>query len=120
MNACSLLTASEAASVGLPSAGNTQNNGAKSGCEWDGSQYIVSVVIRTDVGLSGVQANGGTVTNTQIGSHQAKQLQDTAGCTYIIGITDSSRVDAGATGISGGNVCAESLTVAQLVEKHLS
>ncbi len=120
MNACSLLTASEATSVGLPSAGYTENNGGKSGCEWDGSAAIVSVVIRTDVGLAGVLANGGTVTSTQIGSHQAKELQDAGGCTYILGITDSSRVDVGATALSGGAVCPESLAVAQLVEKRLS
>lgn len=39
MNACSLLTATEAASVGLPVAGYTDNDGAKSGCAWNGTEY---------------------------------------------------------------------------------
>jgi hypothetical protein len=121
-NACSLLTASEATSLGLPSTGETQDNGAKSGCEWDGSTYIVGVLIRTNVGLAGVLANGGTITNTQVGSHQAKQLTEAGGdCLYAIGINDSTRVDVSAGTIgSTASTCPQALSAAELVEKHLS
>jgi hypothetical protein len=105
----------------LPSSGYTENLNAKSGCEWDGADYIVTVVIRTTVGLSGLAANGGTITDTQVGSHQAKQLTEAAGgCTYAIGINDSTRVDVGAGAVSNTNsACPETLKIAQLVEKHL-
>jgi hypothetical protein len=36
-NACSLLTSSEATTVGLPATGSSDDNGAKSGCIWNGS-----------------------------------------------------------------------------------
>lgn len=120
LDACSLLTAKEASSLGLPAAGQKLNAGAKSGCQWDGPDYSVSVDVRTDVGLSGVQANGGTITSTTVGRHQANQLQDSGGCTYALGIGATSRVDVGATGNTRGNgECQEALTAAQFVEKKL-
>jgi hypothetical protein len=107
--------------LGLPNTGSTANDNAKSGCEWDSSSYIVTVLIRTDVGLAGLVASGGTITNTQVGSHQAKQLTESAGsCLYAIGINDSTRVDINVGPITNNNsACQESLAVAQLVEKHL-
>ena len=118
-NACSLLTAAEATSVGLPSSGNTDNLTAKSGCEWDGSSYTVGIFVYTTGGLSSIPSSAGTPTNTQIGSHSAVQLTVAAGgCIYSIGINDSTRVDVNAEG-NGQNSCPESLAVAQLVEKHL-
>lgn len=120
-DACSLLTASEATSVGLPSQGIEDAAGAHSGCQWNGSDFSVSVGVRTDVGLAGVLLNGGTLTNTTVGTHQAKQVAGVAssGCLVAMGITNSMRVDVGATQVSTGNECQEAMAVAQLVEKRL-
>lgn len=120
MNACSLLNASEATSVGLPSSGQKQNAGAKSGCEWDGSEFSVGVTIRTNAGLTGVMANGGTLTGTKVGNHQAMQLKEAAGgCLYALGVTGTSRVDVNAQGLGTEDSCPEALSVAELVEKKL-
>lgn len=95
------------------------NAGSKSGCEWDGSQFTVGVDVRTNVGLAGVLANGGTISGTTVGSHQAKLQQDPSGCMYALGVTDSSRVDVTATGNSENGQCDEALAVAKLIEKKL-
>jgi uncharacterized protein DUF3558 len=118
--ACTLLTATEATQLDLPSTGEISNDGAKSGCGWDGTEYSVSVHIRTDVGISGVvNANGGTLTPTTVGSHQAMRLQDDTGwCMYAMRITDGSRVDVGALG-NGQPSCQEALTAAKIVEQKL-
>jgi hypothetical protein len=117
--ACSLLTASEATSLGLPSTGDTNDSGAKSGCEWDGDELTAGVLIRTDVGLSGVVPNGGTAVDTTVGSHQAKKLdQGSGGCLIAIGITESIRVDVQADLLSGDG-CQSSLKIAQIVEPKL-
>jgi hypothetical protein len=121
VDACSLLTANEASGLGLPAAGEKLNAGAKSGCQWDGSDYSVGVAVRTDVGLAGVQSNGGTITTTSVGHHhQAVRLQDDGGCTYVLGISELSRVDVGATGNTrGSGECQEALSAARFVEKKL-
>ena len=120
--ACSLLTAVEAAGLGLPNAGTPNDAGAKSGCEWDGSNFIVTALIRTNVGLAGVVPNG-TLTSTSIGSHQAKKLVNGTGvgasCMYIVGVTDSTRVDVQAVAAATSDPCRESLSVAQLIEPKL-
>ena len=116
--ACSLLTTSEATSLGLSSTGTTNNAGAKSGCEWDGSDLTAGVLIRTDVGLAGVVPNG-TLTSTTVGSHQAKKLVNAPSCMYIIGITDSMRVDVQAVPSSSGDGCQQALALAQIIEPKL-
>ncbi|TCO65639.1 uncharacterized protein DUF3558 [Actinocrispum wychmicini] len=121
VNACSLLSTSEATSLGLPGAGYKMNAGAKSGCEWDGSSFIVIVGIFTTAGLADVKVNGGTVSDTQIGRYPAKQLKEVSGgCMYSLGVTDKSRVDIEVTAVSGGDPCPESLAVATVVEKKIS
>jgi uncharacterized protein DUF3558 len=119
LNACSLLSASEATSVGLPSTGTVSNAGSHSGCEWDGSQFTVGVDVRLDVGLSGIVATGGAITDTTIGRHTARQTDSQAGCLIAMGITNSSRVDALATGNTQAGQCAEARAVAAFVEKRL-
>jgi hypothetical protein len=124
--ACDLLPASESSTVGLSASPSSHlAEGAKSGCQWDGDNFSVVVVIRTDVGLAGVLANGGTIVNTNVGSHQAKKLatgySSGAGgtCLYAIGVTDSLRVDVTSTVVASGDACQESLAVAQLIEPKL-
>lgn len=119
LNACSLLSASEATSLGLPSVGAKLNAGAHSGCEWEGSQFIVEVDVRVDVGMAGVVSTGGPITSTTIGHHAARQTNDQAGCLIAMGVTASSRVDAAATGITDAGQCAEARAVAEFVEKRL-
>ena len=91
-----------------------------SGCECSGDQWDSIVGIRTDVGLSGVLANGGTIVDTTIGSHQAKKLaQGATGCLYAIGVSNSIRVDIQSGPVGTGDPCQESLAIAQLIEPKL-
>jgi hypothetical protein len=122
--ACDLLSGSEAQSLGLPATpSDSASAGAKSGCTWDGQSFVAAVLIRTDVGLAGVLANGGSMSDTKIGSHPAKQVVLGSGagaiCLYAIGITDSMRVDVQATAISEGDSRSEALTIAQTIEPKL-
>jgi hypothetical protein len=118
--ACTLLTSSEATQLGLPSTGKQDNAGAKSGCEWSGDEWDAIVGIRTDVGLSGVLANGGTIVPTTVGSHQAAKLsQGDSGCLYVLGVANSMRVDIQSGPVGTGDPCQESLKIAQVIEPKL-
>jgi hypothetical protein len=120
--ACDLLTTSESARVGLPSNPSDHDTaGAKSGCQWDGDEFSSGILIRTDVGLSGVEAVQGTPVDITVGSHQAKQLKENngTGCLIAIGITDSMRVDVQSTVVDTGDACQESLSIARIVEPKL-
>jgi hypothetical protein len=118
--ACDLLTANEAVELGLPSVGAKNDAGAKSGCEWDGSEFVATVLIRTDVGLPGVVPDGATVTSLRAGRHDAKELDypGDSGCMFVIGITGSVRVDIQAVPNTGsGRSQAQSLV--QIIEPKL-
>jgi hypothetical protein len=125
--ACSLLTASDTAQLAVSSTpNNSAAAGGKSGCEWDGSSSILGVIVRTNVGVAGVNPDGGTVTSTSVGNHHdaAKLVVGTgagAACMYAIGITSSMRVDVTATSISSasGDPCQEALAAAQIIEPKL-
>jgi hypothetical protein len=119
-DACTLLSTNDASGLGLPSTGTKNNAGAKSGCEWDGSDFVATILIRTDVGLAGVVTDGAAVTSTKVGSHEAKELIYTGstGCMYVIGVTDSMRVDVQAVS-SSNNGCQQAQTMAQIVEAKL-
>jgi hypothetical protein len=116
---CTLLTRSEA--QGLEATGGTkrQKIGSADTCLWNPKDSSLIVGIRTNVGLSGVQATG-AITDITIGNHQAKKLMGAGGsCVVAIGVTSSSRVDVTLNGPSKTDPCPPALQVAQLVEPKL-
>lgn len=90
-------------------------------CEFDSNDFSMGVGIRTNVGLKDFQAAGGTVQDTTIGSHQAKEDTETSSssCVVALGVTDTSRVDVTVTSIGTSDPCPTALTLAQLVEPKL-
>jgi hypothetical protein len=97
--------------------------GTAHSCELDTADYHFGLDIRTDAGLSSFApvAGGGPVTESDVGSHQAKEQADknASSCTVAIGVSDSSRVDVTATGDGNTDPCPATLAVAKLVEPKL-
>ncbi|MGH3436345.1 MAG: DUF3558 family protein [Sciscionella sp.] len=118
---CSLLPRADAAQVGVTGAGNPENVGTARGCAWhttDGAE--VSVDVRTNLGLSQVQANGGTVGPvTTLGSHQSRQQQNSVGCLVAIGVTAGSRVDVQGVSTNGTPDCSAAQQAAKVIEPNL-
>jgi hypothetical protein len=116
---CTLLTKSEAQQVGATGEPKPEKIGSAQTCGWKPDNAIFSVVIRTNVGLTGVQP-AGQVTDIAIGQHQVKKFMGAAGsCIVATGITSSSRVDVVLHGPSKVDPCPQALQVAQLVEPKL-
>ncbi|HEX5494565.1 MAG TPA: DUF3558 family protein [Mycobacteriales bacterium] len=120
---CSLFSSSDLQQLGVSSPPSQDMVGTAQSCELDTADFHIGLDIRTDVGLSGFVAvpNGGQVTSTTIGQHQAKQEADpsSSSCTVAIGLTDSSRVDVTTTGDGTSDPCPGALTIAKLVEPKL-
>jgi hypothetical protein len=116
---CSLLSSADLQQVGVSSLPTQDKIGSAASCEMDNSNDHIIVSLFPDSGLAGLQATG-TVKNTTIGSHQAKQETDSTGsCVVAIGVSDTSSVDVTATPILGGDPCPTATTVARLVEPKL-
>lgn len=116
---CSLLTESEAESVGLPSQGQSQEVGTSAACEWDSNDYVVVIGVQPS-SLAQFQSQGGTVTDTSINGRQAKQDQLSAGdCLVGLAINDVSHADISVTPSGSADACTEALAIAKLVEPKL-
>lgn len=116
---CSLLTRSEAEQVMGPlnAEPTPEKVGSAKGCAFKPKLASLSVDIRTNVGLTGVQAPG-EVTDVPIGRHQAKKFVAAGGsCIVAVGVTSSSRVDVTLNG--QGDPCPRALQIAELVEPKL-
>jgi hypothetical protein len=112
---CSLLTASDASSVGLQAPGNPDNVAGERTCDYVGSQSTAIIGVSTDAGLSSF----GNGTSVAVGSHQGLQDdQGTGGCQIAIGVSASSRVDVQVTPHSGSG-CPEAMSLAKLIEPKL-
>lgn len=117
---CSLLSTSDLTQLGVSATPTDDLVGTSHACEFDNSEGHVIVGIRTDVGLAGFNANGGTVQDLKIGTHQAKQETDRTGsCVIGIGVSASSRVDITVTGNGSTDPCPTSMAVAKIVELKL-
>ncbi|GGU47049.1 DUF3558 domain-containing protein [Lentzea flava] len=119
---CGLLTKSEAEQVlgPLKEEPKPQKIGSSRGCEFAPNRVFLSVGIRTDVGLAGVQATGGEIKDIKVGGHQAKQLLGAGGsCIVAVGVTSSSRVDITLNAGSSTDPCPPALKIAELVEPKL-
>jgi hypothetical protein len=119
-HACSLLSSSDLSQLGVSSSPSEDMIGTAHACEFDNSEGHIIVGIRTNVGLAGFSANGGTVGDITVGTHQAKQdVDDTGSCVIAIGVSASSRVDVTVTGDGTSDPCPTSMAVARMVEPKL-
>lgn len=120
LDPCSLLNASEASNADLPSSGQADQVGTSRTCDYQSTDYVVLVGIRTDGGLSAFNNTGGVITSPTIGSHQAKQqTEGPDSCVIAIGVTATSRVDVQVTASGSLPPCPEAQKVAQAVEPKL-
>jgi hypothetical protein len=118
---CTLLTPDEAEQVAGPlrEKPTREDLGTARGCEFKPKSSSFAVDIRTNVGLSGVQAPG-EVADVKIGSHDAKQfIGTTRSCVIAMGVTASSRVDVVMTTSSDKDPCQLARKIAELVEPRL-
>jgi hypothetical protein len=96
-------------------------------CKWrlDGStvddSYTFTIGILDELGLKDVPADAGDTPVPTVGTHQAVKgnAGDPGACIVIMGVTDSSRVEAQAVGAPGPKPCELALKLAQLVEPKL-
>lgn len=117
---CSLLSPSDLRQVGVSVQPTEGMVGTAHECEFDSNDFSIDVGLRTNVGLADFQAAGGTVENTTIGSHQAKEAADSGGsCVVALGVSASSRVDVTVTPIGTSDPCPTALNLAKLVEPKL-
>jgi hypothetical protein len=117
---CSLLSSSDLTQLGTSAQPTQAMVGTAHTCEFASADFTMGVAIRTDVGLPGFTANGGTVHDTTIGAHQAKQEVDSTGsCVIGIGVSASSRVDVTVLPNENGDPCPTALKLANLIEPKL-
>lgn len=90
---CSLLTESEAGSLGLDVSGKKDDITPVRDCRWKEPGKQVNVAIRTKGGLSSISENDGETVDTKISGRQAVKQEGNVGCFYFLGVTASSRVD---------------------------
>lgn len=119
---CSLLTRNEAEQVmgPLDKEPAPEKLGSARTCQFSPSLASLGVGIRTNVGLAGVQPNGGEIKDITVGRHQAKQLVDATGsCGIYLGVTSSSRVDVVVNTGPRADPCPLALRIAEFVEPRL-
>jgi hypothetical protein len=117
---CSLLSQADYSSLDLNRQPEQSNLGTARGCKFGSHTGAMALDIRTNVGLAGVQTNGGQLTDTTVGRHEAKQLRSiSGGCMITMGVTSSSRVDVTVNTGARTDPCPIALQLAQMVEPNL-
>lgn len=117
---CELLSTTDKSALGVKkSTGPEEFAGARI-CRIHTAAGSLTPGIWDKAGLAQVIATG-PISDVTIGSHQAKQMGDSAGCTVFIGVTASSRVDVVAQDRQGDQdeACDLALRAAKLIEPNL-
>ncbi|QQQ75531.1 DUF3558 family protein [Saccharothrix sp. 6-C] len=93
--------------------------GTARSCEYEVDKRLLVVDVRTNVGLAGVNATG-PVTDQTIGGHRVKSWVSQGGtCFFVLGVTESSRVDITLQPKTGGVECEPAKRLADVVEPKL-
>lgn len=120
---CSLITRDEAeGALGrLRQEPEAKKLGSADTCRYSPQLATIILAVRTNVGLAGVQPNGGEVKETSVGGRPAKELLDgTGSCGIYLGVTDRSRVDVVVNATSSGREpCPIAVRIAEFVEPRL-
>ena len=119
-NPCQLVSSDTLSQLSVTAQPTTEMVGTAHVCNMNSADFAMGVAIRTDVGLDGFNSSGGTVHDTTVGSHQAKQEVDNTGsCVIGIGVSAMSRVDITVTGDGTTDPCPTATKLASLVEPKL-
>lgn len=119
---CTLLTTGEATEIGTEGTPKRQQVGSADSCTWKKSGSVVSVGIRTNLGLAQTQTSGGQITDITVGGRDAKQVsgRSSGSCLVVLGVSSSSRVDVTVTPPAGGtDGCPLALAFAEKIEPKL-
>jgi hypothetical protein len=117
---CSLVSQTTLSQIGESVPPTRDMVGSAHDCSLTTPDFSIGVAILTDRGLSAFNANGGTVQDITIGTHQAKQEADSTGsCAIAIGVTDSSRVDVTVTPGATADACPTATKLATAIEPKL-
>lgn len=117
---CNLIPQSALDQIGESVPPTADMVGTAHDCSLTTPDFSIGVAIRTNVGLQGFVANGGTVHDITVGTHQAKQvLDDSHSCVIGIGVSDSSRVDITVTPGATADPCPTALKLANSIEPKL-
>jgi hypothetical protein len=117
---CSLISQNALDQIGESAPPTPDQVGTAPDCSLLTPDFSIGVAIRTNVGLSDFPANGGTIHDITIGTHQGKQVLDDSGsCEVGIGVSDSSRVDITATPGASADPCPIAAKLANLIEPKL-
>ncbi|WP_434447629.1 DUF3558 domain-containing protein [Lentzea sp. E54] len=119
---CALVTTGEATEIGTEGSPKRQQVGTADSCTWKKSGAVVSVGIRTNLGLAQTQASGGQIADISVGGREAKQVsgRSSGSCLVVLGVSASSRVDVTVTPpATGGDACPLALAFAEKIEPKL-
>lgn len=97
IEACDLLTAEEAISLGVPAQGVPDDFVGLRGCNWNPPDTgLISTTINDDLGIDGLNlADASSVSDITIGRHQAKRILEGSGpgyCDVTFAVGDGANV----------------------------
>lgn len=117
---CSLLTKDELTQLQVKREPLREKVGTADSCGLRLPGYSVGVDVRTSLGLSQVQSNGGQITDITVNGRKAKQVagQAAGSCLVALDVTESSRVDVQVGGDSADK-CEKAKQIAEMVAPKL-
>lgn len=124
IEACDLLTAQEAGSLGVPPQGRPDEIVGLRSCDWGTAEGTVSTTINEELGIDGVDlTDASSVTDVTLGRHQAKRALETSGpgfCGVYFAVGDSANVSVLALYLNDTpRACAAADQAAAFVEPKL-
>lgn len=124
IDACDLLTAEEATSLGVPPQGRPDEIVGLRRCDWGTEEGGPSTTINEDLGIDGlVLTDASSVTDITIGRHQAKRAVETSGpgyCSVYFAIGDTANVSVTALYLNDTpRACSVADRAAALIEPKL-
>lgn len=123
---CALLLADAATQLGVDAqSGEERKVGSARRCGWrlEGATlndtFNLDVGIWDNAGIADLPASVDATPVPPVGKHDAVRSRDSAGCSIIMGVGRSSRVDASVNGGSVDKACELAMRLATLVEPRL-
>ncbi|MGQ0778275.1 MAG: DUF3558 family protein [Pseudonocardiales bacterium] len=124
IEACDLLTAQEAGSLGVPPQGQANEILGLRSCDWTTPEGVVSTTIDEELGTDDlVLSDASSITGVTIGRHQAKRAVEISGpgyCDVFFAVGDSANVSVSALYLGDtSRACSVADQAAALVEPKL-
>jgi len=124
IDACDLLTAQEATSLGAPPQGHADEILGLRSCDWVTPEGVVSTTIDEELGIDELAlSDASNITNVTIGRHRAKRALEASGpgyCDIFFAIGDSANLSVSALYLNDTpRACAVADQAAALIEPKL-